>query len=117
MSVVTGAAARKTSTSSGEPALDAVKEYWDQHVHDWKIATICSSVNRLFFMGSSLVGGSHSLKLQLVLESVAGLVLGLAHLAECIAQVAQDVKLVQKGSPSRESIGRGEFTPRACGVQ
>src|SRR5713101_3767634 len=37
-----------------------------------RIATICSSVKRLFFIGSSLVGGSHSLKLRLVLRTWAG---------------------------------------------
>jgi len=32
-----------------------------------RIATIFSSVNLFFFMGSSLVGGSHSLRLRSVL--------------------------------------------------
>ena len=38
MSEVRGGATGKVSASSGTPTLDAVKEYWDQHVHDWKIA-------------------------------------------------------------------------------
>src|SRR6267378_915204 len=37
-----------------------------------RIATICSSVKRLFFIGSSLVDGSHSLKLRSVLRTWAG---------------------------------------------
>ena len=37
-----------------------------------RIATICSSVNRLFFIGSLSDCGSHSLKLQLVLKTWAG---------------------------------------------
>lgn len=36
------------------------------------IATICSSVKRLFFIGSSLGCGSHSLNLRLVLRTWAG---------------------------------------------
>ena len=37
-----------------------------------RIETICSSVNRLFFIGSLSDCGSHSLKLQLVLKTWAG---------------------------------------------
>ncbi len=37
-----------------------------------RIATICSSVKQLFFIGSSLIGGSHSLKLRSVQGTPAG---------------------------------------------
>ena len=37
-----------------------------------RILTICSSVNRLFFMGSSPGGGSHSLKLSVGRKIRAG---------------------------------------------
>jgi len=40
--------------------------------HDGRIATICSSVKRLFFMDSSLVNGSHFLKLRLDQRTWAG---------------------------------------------
>lgn len=39
MSVIADGAAGKMAASSGAPTLDAVREYWDQHVDDWKIAT------------------------------------------------------------------------------
>jgi len=39
MSVIRGGRAAEMSASSGVPTLDSVREYWDQHVHDWRIAT------------------------------------------------------------------------------
>lgn len=48
MSVIRSRTAEKVSTSSGVPIVDGVREYWDQHVHDWKIATHAPGTREFF---------------------------------------------------------------------